>query len=434
MKLTPKLEKMIKEAAGVSVHGKSLRLTFRYRGVKCREALSGLEVNAANVRYAADRMATIRMEMTKGTFSYSDHFPTSANAVRFDGPAAEGDPEKVLFREQLRMYLTIKESKLSPSGFRGYASKAKRVRLRFGGTRIDQIKQSEIEVWRTELIREGLATKTINDTMTILRGTFRVALKDGLILTDPTDGVSNYVPNKETNNADPFSREEIRRMEAGKTNRPAEKACVCFNVWVGLSVSELIALSWDDIDMDQRTLKVRRARVSGEFKVPKEKYRERIVEILPPAMRWLEEQRERTYHLPPMEVDVRGRDNITTYREVIRPVWRMTFNGEIIHGDAFLRDKFFSAFLRDNNLRVRPVNQTRHTFASQMLTSLVPKDWIIKQLGHKDYSMLYKHYGKWIENDTPLLADTVMKCLGMPMPAEAQAAPQGPKLEVVNER
>ena len=50
----------------------------------------------------------------------------------------------------------------------------------------------------------------------------------------------------------------------------------------------------------------------------------------------------------------------------------------------------------------RGINQGRHTFASQLLTSgQVPPEWIAEQLGHSDTSMIYKHYGKLIAEDMP---------------------------------
>ena len=61
----------------------------------------------------------------------------------------------------------------------------------------------------------------------------------------------------------------------------------------------------------------------------------------------------------------------------------------------------------------RPINQTKHTFACQMLTNYISKDWIISQLGHRDYTMLLKHYGKFIPDDTPLLAEIVDQQLGL---------------------
>jgi hypothetical protein len=35
-----------------------------------------------------------------------------------------------------------------------------------------------------------------------------------------------------------------------------------------------------------------------------------------------------------------------------------------------------------------------------MLTAGAPITWIIKQVGHMNYEMIKKHYGKWINEDS----------------------------------
>lgn len=44
-----------------------------------------------------------------------------------------------------------------------------------------------------------------------------------------------------------------------------------FNCWAGLSLSELIGLAAEDVDLQAGQVHVRRALVVGEFKVPKER-------------------------------------------------------------------------------------------------------------------------------------------------------------------
>lgn len=41
-------------------------------------------------------------------------------------------------------------------------------------------------------------------------------------------------------------------------------------------------------------------------------------------------------------------------------------------------------------------NTARHTFSSQLLTTGIAKQWVIRQLGHTSTRMIYEHHGKWI--------------------------------------
>jgi integrase len=60
----------------------------------------------------------------------------------------------------------------------------------------------------------------------------------------------------------------------------------------------------------------------------------------------------------------------------------------------------------------RGANQCRHTFASQALSSYVPVEWVARQLGHTDTTMVRKHYGRWIPADTKSMAAIVSQMMG----------------------
>ena len=44
----------------------------------------------------------------------------------------------------------------------------------------------------------------------------------------------------------------------------------------------------------------------------------------------------------------------------------------------------------------RPLMQTRHTYATLMLQKGAPIDWLQKQMGHRNLTMLIRHYWRWI--------------------------------------
>jgi integrase len=52
--------------------------------------------------------------------------------------------------------------------------------------------------------------------------------------------------------------------------------------------------------------------------------------------------------------------------------------------------------LEKAGVRYRNPYQTRHTFASMMLMAGEPEMWVASQMGHADWSMVRKVYGKWI--------------------------------------
>lgn len=77
-----------KTPAGVEIRrwssGKTtLRISFYYRGVQCRETLK-LEVTPSNIKYAERLRCEILNTIERGTFSYADYFPQSNLAKDLD--------------------------------------------------------------------------------------------------------------------------------------------------------------------------------------------------------------------------------------------------------------------------------------------------------------------------------------------------------------
>ncbi|MGI2023729.1 tyrosine-type recombinase/integrase [Shewanella glacialipiscicola] len=73
---------------------------------------------------------------------------------------------------------------------------------------------------------------------------------------------------------------------------------------------------------------------------------------------------------------------------------------------------WFTGILKRAKLRHRGPNQCRHTFASQLLSNYVPLEWVARQLGHSDTTMIKKHYGKWIPKDSQRMADRITEMVG----------------------
>ncbi len=44
----------------------------------------------------------------------------------------------------------------------------------------------------------------------------------------------------------------------------------------------------------------------------------------------------------------------------------------------------------------------RHTYASTMISSGENLHWVASQLGHKNVTMVLKHYGRWIPEVDPM--------------------------------
>jgi integrase len=94
------------------------------------------------------------------------------------------------------------------------------------------------------------APKTVNDIFTVVRGVWADAFGDGILKANPLDRISNVGSDVDLEHADPFSRTEIDLIGNADPDRRADARMIEFNCWAGLSLSELIGLAVEDIDLE----------------------------------------------------------------------------------------------------------------------------------------------------------------------------------------
>lgn len=409
---------------GVEINGKQLRIVFMLHGQRCREPLPGIvKINKASIAYADNKRRTILAEIKEGRFDYTAHFPESKRAALLTGRG--GANTKLTVTEGVKSWMEVQTLKKAGSTSRNYQYKANHVTEKFAGRRIVDISKNDLELFQGQLLKQGLAPKTVNDIFTVVRGVWADAFADGIIRTNPLDRIKNIERDMDEDSADPFTRDELQQLAVVKEGRAQDVNMILFDCWAGLSVSELIALGWDDVDLEAGTVSIRRARVNSEYKIPKEKSRARIVELIDPAIEYLRRQEQYTRHLPYITVDVTQRDNISKKRENVRFVFRNGQSGEPWYGSSLGR--WFTTHLKQVQVRHRGPNQCRHTFASQALSSYVPVEWVSRQLGHTDTTMVKKHYGRWIPNDTKSLAGLVSQMMGFRQGNEGTEADHTPR-------
>lgn len=398
-----------KMPTGVELNGKQLRIWFMLHGQRCREPLSGIaKINKASIAYADNKRRTIITEIKEGRFDYAAHFPDSERAANYS--SAGGSNLKRTVKEGIDRWLEVQRALKASSTVVNYVSKAVHVDKKFGKARIVDISKSDIELFQSQLLKQGLAPKTVNDIFTVVRGVWADAFGDGILKANPLDRISNVGSDVDLEHADPFSRDEIELIGKADQTRLPDSRMIMFNCWAGLSLSEIIALAVEDVDLDAGIVHVRRAFVVGEFKVPKERSRVRSVELIDPALELMQEIVAAAKEAPIVEIKVIQRDNITSKNQKIRFLFRNSTSGLLWSGKTL--SNWFTAHLKKAEVRHRGANQCRHTFASQMLSSYVPVEWVARQLGHADTTMVRKHYGRWIPKDTKSMAGIVSKMLG----------------------
>ena len=358
---------------------KSIQITFAYRGISCRESLR-LDPTAANIKYADGLRGEITRKITDGTFVYADYFPESPKAAQF-GTAIIKKTIGDLLRNHLVGYeKAVANGQMSPSTLAGYRKVINGHLLpKFDIVLLKELTPGSLRDWIGSL---GVTAKTARNIICPLRSVLDDALNDELIQQNPLDKIAlkkllTRTSIKSTYEVDPFDDEEKKAIL--KAAEGQARNLFQFAFWSGLRTSELIALEWGDVDWIHGTVKVQRAVVVKTEKGTKTDAGTRDVLLLPPAMDALIAQKEFTF-----------KDGVRTfYNPRTGTPWET---------DGQIRKTCWLHILKDAGVRYRNPYQTRHTYASTLLSAGENPWWVAKQMGHVDVEMIFRHYGKWIPN------------------------------------
>jgi len=404
---------------GVTIRNKRIQLDFMVEGTRCRELLpAGLPLNQSSINYAENKLRAIRLEIAEKRLNYAQHFPDSPRALELEG-ATSTDINRSI-SAGVDLWLEIKSESVSPATYSGYKSKAKHVKNYFKSKKLRHIKKIDIIKFRKHMINcLEFEIKTTTDVLTVLRGAFELAFDDGILRHNVMSRVKNLKQDEQRETqANPFNKFEIDQITNLKNaGYPRLQAInmMLFQIWTGLSFSEQMAVCWEDIDMQNWTLTVRRARVAGELKVPKEPSRYRTIDLLQPAIDIIKEQYGLTAHYPEQEFNVRRRSNAIMRTERLRFIFRNDAKECV---DGIWKKKAvqsaYAAILVAAKVDHRGANQCRHTYASMLLTNYVPLELVSTLMGHIDKETTRKHYARVIPEDRPNLAQKISEILEIP--------------------
>ncbi|KMW73685.1 integrase [Photorhabdus luminescens subsp. luminescens] len=357
--------------------GETINISFTYKGVKCREPLSNLEVTPKNIKYAERKLGEIYNKIERDTFIYAEYFPNSSRLKIF-GNVNKGKTIK----DYLDEYLKICETRnLSPSTINGY-KKCKTALYELHKIPVVELTPAILKTW---IQKRSTALKTIRNNLSFLRSAIDEAVTDCLISMNPVNLVtaSRYQTERIENDneyiVDPLSPNEVTALLSAAGNKQKQwENLFLFAIHTGLRSSELCALRWQDIDFIGKTAHVQSARVVGIIKGTKTKAGTRKVELDTNAMSALLNQKAFTF----MKGEV---------------VFEDPKKSEAWAGADAIRKKAWVPTLKKAGIRYRNPYQTRHTFATKHISQGVNLFWLAAQMGHKGPEMLFRHYGSYLK-------------------------------------
>lgn len=269
-----------------------------------------------------------------------------------------------LFSEVADEWWSIEVEKLSPSTIKGYRAATDRIIEYFGQEYISEIETSDINKVLNKLARLGLAKKTVKNHKIIINRIFHFAVIEGDIRYNPANEAEL-----------PRNLPETKRRPA----TPAEESTIrkSSEIWLlpymalttGMRKGELLGLKWEDVDLENNLIYVRRSVWYGNgthIKEPKTEAGKRKIPIIIPLREELIKHKAEPSHF------VFGGEN------------PLTEKGFRYHYAKFQKETGITA----------TAQQLRKSFATIAVGANIPPDVLKSIFGHKNISTTLNIYAE----------------------------------------
>lgn len=267
-------------------------------------------------------------------------------------------------------YLNEKEKEIKRNSFRSYlALYNSRIEPYFKDKLIIDIKPIDVHTW----YKTFKDRSTLNTCNSILKYSFERAILKAYISSSPfiikrPKLISSYEMN-------PFSFNEANLIINNAPGKIKNLIGVAF--YTGMRTGEVLGLKWANIDFDRFQIKIDSQMTGGFEDTPKTKSSFRFIDMLPQCEYYLKEQFKITSSSDYLFLNDSNKPFSSS--SVLQQLWIKT--------------------LEKSNILHRSIYQTRHSFASNMLSNGENPLWVSQMLGHKSLNITLSKYSKFIRSN-----------------------------------
>jgi integrase len=287
--------------------------------------------------------------------------------------------------EYLDRWLKDVRDTVRQSTYQGYEYAIRpHIRPALGRIKLKDLSPAHAKWFYRDRLDSGLAPATVHKLHVVLHKALKAAVADGLV---PRNVTAELKPPR-------ITREEINPLDAEQARRLLEtahgdrlEALYVLALNTGMRQGELLALKWDDVDLERSLVRVRRTLTRSDkgfvLGEPKTKKSRRTIRLTAGAVHALRG------HLS------RQLEEMERMRSLYEPGGLIfaTETGTIIN-PSNLRNRSFKLLLRRARLRPIRFHDLRHTCATLLLSKDVNPKVVSEMLGHSSVSLtldIYSH-------------------------------------------
>lgn len=286
--------------------------------------------------------------------------------------------DKFLFKNQAKDFLNSLQN-IKRSTFCSAAERLIPALNFFEFYSIKSIKREDIERFFDYLDSKNYANSTKKGYAKLLNRVLNYALDKDIILKNPFKMRKTWSVVREEIKC--FSTREIQKIlqnAKGDIGLYLRIGLLC-----GARMGEILALQWKNIDLDNAKITIEKSisNKNGEMGSCKTPSSHRVIDCVAPLLKALKETKERKN---PNEDDF-------IFKGVYKPYIKSFHT-------SYLKAQYAS-LLMELNIDYIPIYNTRHSFASLMLSKGENIMWVSWMLGHKNSKITLDFYSKFLPSD-----------------------------------
>jgi integrase len=273
------------------------------------------------------------------------------------------------------------------------------VQPHLGQKKLTSLTPLVIEAWIKNLRSKGLSETTIRAAFNVLSLVLDTAVRDGLLRTNPCSKVAR--PQPDTEEAKYLTVDQIQSVI--QQAQGSLKPLLTLMALTGLRIGEILALHWDDLDLERGALTVNGTLVPGTngliIQKPKTKRSQRTIPLVEVAVQALREQKR-----------IQNQERLKA-----GPLWQ---DHGLIFPTSIGTPEHYRNILRTYQKIAKPygIGKGFHTLrhsAGTLLSSLgIPVATVSAILGHSRTSITHDIYTHALPEDSRRAVEELSKLIG----------------------
>ena len=269
---------------------------------------------------------------------------------------------------------------------------------RLGNVYIDDLSAQHVQRLQVTLLHAGMEAKGVQLVRTVLSGALTYAISMGYARHNPVRDVKPPpIPRKEI--VPPSPETVLAMLQLAEEESHPLFAAIFVQVCTGARRGETLALTWDDVDLD-----------NGEIRIERSLGRRSTGLVVDPPK---SDRGRRTVKLPAIALDVlrRHRGQQETHKA---DYWEIYQDNNLVFADEigrFINPMELTRAVKALAIRVgHPKmrdHDLRHFHVSQALDLNVPITEVSARVGHSDPSITWKAYAHLLPGSEPRAPDAI---------------------------